>query len=220
MLHGRRTAHRSPFTAWPALIRAFTLCLRWAALKENYAPPGLPVNIPARLIQLVAGRQVDRVGRCFARRRNIIRIYLLSTETLETKPIPISPQCVSEGLPAFSHNGEYLAYWCFRSVAETVLYSLPIAGGQPKMISLFQAVPGGLTWSADDKRLIYALSYGSSDELDEVTVADGSTKQLAFAGSCIAAHSFVQWRQACLQLSFHSTETSGVETCFSRNLRP
>ncbi|WP_433975618.1 winged helix-turn-helix domain-containing protein [Tunturiibacter lichenicola] len=112
-----------------------------------------------------------------------IRIYLLSTETLETKPIPISPQCVSEGLPAFSHNGEYLAYWCFRSVAETVLYSLPIAGGQPKMISLFQASPGGLAWSADDKRLIYALSHGSSGELDEVTVADGSTKQLAIAGS-------------------------------------
>jgi Tol biopolymer transport system component/DNA-binding winged helix-turn-helix (wHTH) protein len=112
-----------------------------------------------------------------------IRIYLLSTETLETKPIPISPQCVSEGLPAFSHNGEYLAYWCFRSVAETVLYSLPIAGGQPKMISLFQASPGGLAWSADDKRLIYSLSDGSSDKLDEVTVADGSTKQLAIAGS-------------------------------------
>jgi hypothetical protein len=39
-------------------------------------------------------------------------IYLLSTETLETRQTSISP-CVGEGLPAFSHNGEYLAYWCF-----------------------------------------------------------------------------------------------------------
>ena len=44
----------------------------------------------------------------------------------------------------------------------------------------------GLTWSADDKRLIYSLNSGGgglSNELGEVTVANGSTKQLAFAGS-------------------------------------
>jgi len=111
------------------------------------------------------------------------RIYLLSTETLEIKRIPASPNCVSEGLPAFSHNGEYLAYWCFRSAAETILYFLPSAGGQPKMISLFRASPIGLAWSADDRKLIYDLADGSSYELDEVTLASGSTKQLAIAGS-------------------------------------
>ena len=106
------------------------------------------------------------------------RIYLLSTETLEAKQVPISPMCVGEGLPAFSHDGEYLAYWCFRSVTETVLYTLPIRGGQPKMISVFRAFPNGLTWSADDKKLIYSLS----GELGEVTVANGSVKGLAFGG--------------------------------------
>ena len=115
------------------------------------------------------------------------RIYLLSTETLETKQIPISPKCVGEGLPAFSHNGEYLAYWCFliSENGAAVLYSLPIRGGQPKTISPSRAFPRGLTWSADDKKLIYSLNSlgsGLSNELGEVTVANGSTKQLAFAG--------------------------------------
>jgi Tol biopolymer transport system component/DNA-binding winged helix-turn-helix (wHTH) protein len=115
------------------------------------------------------------------------RIHLLSTETLETRQIPISPQCESEGGPAFSHNGEYLAYWCFRS-AETddVLYSLPVSGGQPKLISPLWAFPNGLTWSADDKRLIYSLHPFSNEisaEISEVNVANGSVKQLAFAGS-------------------------------------
>jgi Tol biopolymer transport system component/DNA-binding winged helix-turn-helix (wHTH) protein len=115
------------------------------------------------------------------------RIYLLSTETMETKQVPISPQCVGEGLPAFSHNGEYLAYWCFliSENGAAVLYSLPIRGGQPKTISPSRAFPRGLTWSADDKRLIYSLNSGRSglsNELGEVTVANGSTKQLAFAG--------------------------------------
>jgi Tol biopolymer transport system component/DNA-binding winged helix-turn-helix (wHTH) protein len=113
------------------------------------------------------------------------RVYLLSTETLEARQIPINPMCLGEGLPAFSHNGEYLAYWCLRGGYDSVLYSLPIRGGQPKTISSFRAFPNGLTWSADDEKLIYSLnSLGSrlSEELGDVTVENGSTKQLAFAG--------------------------------------
>jgi Tol biopolymer transport system component/DNA-binding winged helix-turn-helix (wHTH) protein len=114
------------------------------------------------------------------------RIYLLSMETLETTQIPINPTCIGEGLPAFSHNGEHLAFWCLRGGYDAVLYSLPIRGGRPKTISSFRAFPRGLTWSADDEKLIYSLkSLGSglSEELGEVTVESGSTKQLAFAGS-------------------------------------
>jgi Tol biopolymer transport system component/DNA-binding winged helix-turn-helix (wHTH) protein len=118
------------------------------------------------------------------------RIYFLSTETLEAKEIPISPMCVGEGLPAFSHNGEYLAYWCFlKKNREAVLYSLPIQGGQPKMISSFPAFPNGLTWSADDEKVIYSIysieNGNFAAELVEVTVANGSRKQLAFAGSAM-----------------------------------
>ena len=115
----------------------------------------------------------------------IVGRYLLSTETLETKQIPNSPKCLGEGLPAFSHNGEYLAYWCLRAAYDAVLYSLPIRGGEPRTISSFRAFPNGLTWSADDEKLIYSLNSlgsGLSDELGEVTVENGSTKQLAFAG--------------------------------------
>ena len=96
------------------------------------------------------------------------RIYLLSTETLETKQIPISPTCIGEGLPAFSHNGEYLAYWCLRGGYEAVLYSLPIRGGQPKMISPFRAFPNGLTWSADDEKLIYSLFLEMGSQVNSV----------------------------------------------------
>ena len=114
------------------------------------------------------------------------RIYLLSMETLEARQIPINPMCLGEGLPAFSHNGDYLAYYCLRTAYDAVLYSLSIRGGQPKTISSFRAFPRGLTWSTDDKRLIYSLNSlggGLSDELGEVTVENGSRKQLAFAGS-------------------------------------
>ena len=132
---------------------------------------------------------MDCLRRCRAR-RGTCRIHLLSIETLETKQIPISPKCVGEGLPAFSHNGEYLAYWCFLGEnGAAVLYSVPIRGGQPKTISPFLAFPNGLTWSADDKKLIYSrYTTGNGNltsELGEVTVANGLTKQLAFAGSAM-----------------------------------
>jgi Tol biopolymer transport system component/DNA-binding winged helix-turn-helix (wHTH) protein len=118
------------------------------------------------------------------------RIYLLSTETLETKQVPISPTCVGEGLPAFSHNGEYLAYWCFLSEnGEAVLQSLPILGSQPKTIPPSRRFPNGLMWSADDEKLIYSLftiaNGTTTSELSQVTVANGSTKQLAFAGGAM-----------------------------------
>jgi len=109
-------------------------------------------------------------------------IHLLSPETGETERIPNGAKCLGQGQPAFSHNGEYLAYWCFRSENVAVLYSLPLQHGEPKMVSLLRGWPTGLTWSADDKELIYSR-WGGSRHLGEVTVANGSDKTLAFAVS-------------------------------------
>jgi len=112
---------------------------------------------------------------------DVIRMYLLSTETLETKQAPIGPKCDQQGMPAFSHNGKYLAYWCFPR-----LYSLPFPDGEPKMIATFReypSYPSGLTWSADGKRLIYSVWNARSYILGEVSVANGSVKRLDFAGN-------------------------------------
>jgi Tol biopolymer transport system component/DNA-binding winged helix-turn-helix (wHTH) protein len=110
-------------------------------------------------------------------------IYLLSTATGDTERIPKTSKCLGQVQPAFSHSGDHLAYWCING-KEAVLYSLLLEGGQPKMVSLFEEWPTGLTWSADDKELIYTLWHGfsfSSGQFGEVSVANGSIKTLAFA---------------------------------------
>ena len=108
---------------------------------------------------------------------------LLSTEELETDRPLNGANCLEQGQPAFSHGGEYLAYWCFRNESEAGLYSLPLPDGKPKMIGPLRAWPQGLTWSADDERLIYSHWNTSSFQLGEVTVATGSVKRLALEGS-------------------------------------
>jgi serine/threonine protein kinase/Tol biopolymer transport system component len=107
-------------------------------------------------------------------------IQLLSPETGETEQIPNKAKCALQVQPAFSHRGEYLAYWCHPSEGVAVLYFLPVQGGEPKMVSLLQDWPTGLTWSADDKELIYSL-WMDSGHLSEVTLADSAVKTLAFA---------------------------------------
>ena len=84
-------------------------------------------------------------------------IYLLSTDTLETMQIPNDPKCLGQGQPAFSHSGQYLAFWCFRSPNEHSLYSLKLAQGKFNVISAILGFPFGLTWSADDKKLIFEI---------------------------------------------------------------
>ena len=109
------------------------------------------------------------------------KIYLLSMETLETTQIANTPECATQGLPAFSHSGKNLAYWCLGDGANgEALYSLPFPGGQPKQVAAF-SYPNGLAWSADDEKLLYS-SYALPSGLGEITVANGSSKQLTFAG--------------------------------------
>jgi Tol biopolymer transport system component/DNA-binding winged helix-turn-helix (wHTH) protein len=118
-----------------------------------------------------------------AAEENHRRIYLLSTETLEAKPILANPECLHEGRPAFSHSGAYLAFWCFRSDVQAELDYFPLPDGKPRMIVPPLNQPSGLTWSADDTKLIYSMSKGNnSDELGEVTVANGSSRRLGLEG--------------------------------------
>jgi Tol biopolymer transport system component/DNA-binding winged helix-turn-helix (wHTH) protein len=112
-------------------------------------------------------------------------ISLLSTETLETERLPNGANCLEQAQPAFSHSGDHLAYWCYRTLGEAGLYSLPLPDGKPKMIGPLRAIawPNGLTWSADDEKLIFSHWNTRSLQLGEVTVATGSVKRLPLEGS-------------------------------------
>jgi Tol biopolymer transport system component len=114
------------------------------------------------------------------------RLHLLSVETLESKQIPHVAECLQEGVPAFSHSGKQLGYFCVLKAAdnEMGIYSIATAGGSPKLVSKFGTGwgwPAGFVWTADDKNLILSRPrIGNDFELDTVTLADGSLRKLLF----------------------------------------
>ena len=108
------------------------------------------------------------------------RTYLLSLDTLEARPIPHLAECRSEWHPAFSHDGQQLAYMCWRGQQEFAIYSLALARGTPRLLKVFYAWPYGMAWSADDKRIILSKFLATSGELVEISLADGTLHKLPF----------------------------------------
>jgi Tol biopolymer transport system component/DNA-binding winged helix-turn-helix (wHTH) protein len=114
------------------------------------------------------------------------RLHLLSVETLESPQVPHVAECLHEGMPAFSHSGKQLAYFCVLKTEDNEIgvYSIATVGGPPRLVTRLMTgwnFPAGLAWTADDKKLILSRPrIGDDFELDEVTVADGSLRKLPF----------------------------------------
>jgi Tol biopolymer transport system component/DNA-binding winged helix-turn-helix (wHTH) protein len=79
---------------------------------------------------------------------------LLSTETLETERLPNGANCLEQGQPAFSHSGDHLAYWCYRTLGEAGLYSLPLPDGKRIAFASIRSGRQGVWISSDDGNLV------------------------------------------------------------------
>jgi Tol biopolymer transport system component len=109
------------------------------------------------------------------------KLNLLSLDTLKSNQIPEAAHCIHEGLPAFTHDGKQLAYTCAASALEGYIYSLAIETGTAKLIGKFSgAWASGNVWTGDDSHLIFAQDLGGGGELWELTLADGSLRELPF----------------------------------------
>jgi len=131
---------------------------------------------------------------------NLLRLYLFSLETFDSRQIPHATECIGEKSPVFSHDGKQLAYTCWKNIGNTEsglesgINIVATSGGQPRQIR----TPGhtltgwgplmGLAWTADDKRLIFPGDFqpeGADFELYELTLADGSLRRIPLGQSAV-----------------------------------
>lgn len=80
---------------------------------------------------------------------------------------------LADRFPAFSPNGNFIAYFQSEDTPFGDLWIIPTSGGLPKQVTESPALGGGPVWTPDQKYLIYSSSRGGSRTLWKVAV-DGS----------------------------------------------
>ena len=93
------------------------------------------------------------------------RLLLLSVETQETKELT-SPSrkdfVFGDRTFAISPDGQRLAFARFRSISAADLYLLPLAGGEPSLLTQNERHIRGVTWTSDGRELVYASDRATS----------------------------------------------------------
>ncbi|HXG67063.1 MAG TPA: protein kinase [Blastocatellia bacterium] len=110
-------------------------------------------------------------------------ILLLSIENLEKRRLMSPPaQYQYDWHPAFSPDGQTLAFtrWIRHGVGD--IYLVPIRGGEPKRLTFDNLDIGGLAWTADGQSIVFLSSRGGvGPRLWKIPAAGGTPEPLAIS---------------------------------------
>jgi len=112
-------------------------------------------------------------------------ILLLSVENLEEQRLT-SPAAQSGGdwHPAFSPDGQTLAFTRWIRYGVSDIYVVPVRGGEPKRLTFDNQEIGGLAWTADGQSIVFlSCRGGGGSRLWKISAAGGTPEPLAFGSS-------------------------------------
>ncbi|MGH9959784.1 MAG: winged helix-turn-helix domain-containing protein, partial [Pyrinomonadaceae bacterium] len=112
-------------------------------------------------------------------------ILLISIENLEKRRLMSPPpQTLGDWHPAFSPDGQTLAFtrWIRRFACD--IHLVPIRGGEPKRLTFDNLDIGGLAWTADGQSIVF-LSFhdGGGPRLWKISAAGGTPEPLALGSN-------------------------------------
>ncbi|HKA18466.1 MAG TPA: winged helix-turn-helix domain-containing protein [Blastocatellia bacterium] len=141
------------------------------------------VRDPAIVVWSPDGKYLAFTDRPFIQGGN--NILLLSLENLETRRL-MAPPAQSQGdwHPAFSPDGETLAFTRWTRYGVCDIYVVPIRGGEPKRLTFDDQPVGGLAWTADGQSIVFLSSRGdASSRLWKISAAGGTPEPLALGSN-------------------------------------
>jgi len=99
----------------------------------------------------------------FADASAVSSLSVLSVETLKRRPLSTQTNCLLAGNPAFSPDGQRLAFTCNADYASYGIYIVPSEGGRAERSAQLIGNPQGLTWSRDGARIVFSNDPGINE---------------------------------------------------------
>jgi eukaryotic-like serine/threonine-protein kinase len=110
-------------------------------------------------------------------------IWLLSVENLERRQLTWPPaQNLFDMVPAFSPDGQTLAFLRLSSARVSDIYLVPIGGGEPRRLTFDNTEIDGLAWTPDGREIVFASDRGGGYGLWRISVTGGTPERLAVGG--------------------------------------
>ncbi|HKE56500.1 MAG TPA: winged helix-turn-helix domain-containing protein [Pyrinomonadaceae bacterium] len=117
-------------------------------------------------------------------------ILLFSPETGEKRILTSPPdQYWADSTPAFSPDGQTVAFVRENTPITGDIYTVPINGGEPHRVTYDNArhtfnngIVGGLAWTADGREIIFSSTRGGTPSLWRIPALGGDPERLAVGG--------------------------------------
>src|SRR5499433_30191 len=111
-------------------------------------------------------------------------LFLLSPETGEKRRVTSPPaSVVGDCSPAFSPDGQRLAFVRVISALVGEIYLVSVNGGEPKRLTFDGAGVSNLAWAPNGREIVFASRLGGKNRLYRIPVEGGGAEWLAATGS-------------------------------------
>jgi Tol biopolymer transport system component len=110
-------------------------------------------------------------------------IWLISVDDFERRQVTWPPaQNLADMVPAFSPDGQTLAFVRLSSGRVSDIYLVPIGGGEPRRLTFNNREIDGLAWTPDGREIVFTSDHGGGYGLWRISVTGGTPERLAVGG--------------------------------------